>query len=152
MRARPRGAAVRVQRDGQGRVILPAFAGAKGNSELVALVSDDATKLRRLGRKYHVDRLYTYEQYDLCLHEGGVDAVVIALPNTLHRPYVEASAAAGVHVLCEKPLAITEQDCTSMIESCRRAGVRLMVGYRLRRPLRQKPRRLVNVDDPTPSS
>lgn len=135
----------RVRRDGQGRVryavvglgwiaqsaILPAFAGAKGNSELVALISDDATKLRTLGRKYHVDRLYTYEQYDVCLHEGGVDAVVIALPNTLHRPYVEAAAAAGVHVLCEKPLAITEEDCASMIESCRRAGVRLMVGYRL---------------------
>ena len=136
---------VRVRGDGRARVryavvglgwiaqsaILPAFAGAKRNSELVALVSDDATKLRALGRKYGVGGLYTYEQYDLCLQQGGVDAVVIALPNTLHRAYAEAAAAAGVHVLCEKPMAMTEQDCASMIESCRRAGVKLMVGYRL---------------------
>ena len=111
--------------------ILPAFAGAKRNSELVALVSDDPTKLRALGRKYGVAGLYTYEDYDRCLSEGGVDAVIIALPNSLHRSYVEAAAAAGVHVLCEKPMAITEQDCASMIESCRAAGVKLMVAYRL---------------------
>jgi glucose-fructose oxidoreductase len=111
--------------------LLPAFAGARRNSRLVALVSDDATKLEVLGRKYGVRALYTYEEYDRCLREGGVDAVVITLPNTLHRAYTEAAADAGVHVLCEKPMAMTEKDCLSMIESCRKNGVKLMVGYRL---------------------
>src|SRR5262245_52078283 len=111
--------------------ILPAFAGAKRNSDLVALVSDDPIKLRTLGRKYGVAGLYSYEEYDRCLNEGGVDAVLIALPNSMHRPYVEGAATAGVHVLCEKPMAITELDCASMIASCRAAGVRLMVAYRL---------------------
>ena len=82
-----------------------------------------------LGRQYDVDRLYSYEEYESCLRE--VDAVFIALPNSLHREYTERAAAAGVHVLCEKPMAMTEKDCEAMIESCRRAGVRLMLAYRL---------------------
>lgn len=110
---------------------LPAFASAQGNSELAALVSDDADKLKALGRKYKVGALYSYEEFDRCLHQGSVDAVVIALPNTLHRAYTEAAANAGVHVLCEKPMAMTEEDCESMIETCRAAGVKLMIGYRL---------------------
>jgi predicted dehydrogenase len=110
---------------------LPAFAGARENSELAALVSDDAEKLTALGRKYRVQALYSYDEFDRCLNQGGVDAVVIALPNTMHRAYTEAAARAGVHVLCEKPLAMTEQDCESMIACCRAAGVKLMVGYRL---------------------
>jgi predicted dehydrogenase len=109
--------------------VLPAFKAARRNSKLVALVSDDATKLQTLGRRYHVDQLYSYEEYEACLRE--VDAVFITLPNTLHREYTERAAAARVHVLCEKPMAMTERDCQSMIESCRRAAVRLMVGYRL---------------------
>ena len=109
--------------------VLPAFKGARRNSNLVALVSDDATKLQALGRQYDVDRLYSYEEYEDCLQE--VDAVFIALPNSLHREYTERAAAAGVHVLCEKPMAMTEKDCQAMIESCRGAGVRLMLGYRL---------------------
>ena len=110
--------------------ILPAFANARKNSKLVALVSDDPTKLRALGRKYDVTGLFSYEEYSRCLREG-VDAVFIALPNTMHRAYAEAAAAAGVHVLCEKPLATTELDCEAMIDACRTAGVKLMTAYRL---------------------
>jgi glucose-fructose oxidoreductase len=111
--------------------VLPAFANARRNSKLVALVSDDAAKLRVVGRRYGVDGLYSYEDYGRCLREGGVDAVFIALPNTLHRAYVEAAAEAGVHVLCEKPLATTELDCKAAIDACRAAGVKLMTAYRL---------------------
>jgi predicted dehydrogenase len=60
-----------------------------------------------------------------------VDAVYLALPNTQHREYTERAARAGVHVLCEKPLAMTASDCTAMIEACRAAGVKLMCAYRL---------------------
>jgi predicted dehydrogenase len=110
--------------------VLPAFAHASRNSELAAFVSDDATKLRTLGKRYGVPGRYSYEQYDECL-ESGIHAVYIALPNHLHREYTERAARAGVHVLCEKPLATTEADCRAMIQAAARGGVKLMVGYRL---------------------
>ena len=111
--------------------VLPAFAGGRRNSTLEALVSDDDTKLKVLGSKYKVTKLYSYDELDRCLADPELDAVFIALPNTMHRTYAEAAARAGKHVLCEKPMAMTEQDCRSMIDTCRNAGVRLMIGYRL---------------------
>jgi glucose-fructose oxidoreductase len=110
---------------------LPAFKGARRNSQLAALFSDDTAKLRALGRKYRVDRLYGYDAFERGLLEAELDAVVIALPNTQHRAYTEAAARAGVHVLCEKPMAMSEADCESMLTACRDAGVKLMIGYRL---------------------
>ena len=111
--------------------VLPAFAHARRNSELAALVSGDRVKLRALGRKYGVHALYSYEEYDDALRSGDVDAVYIALPNQLHRDYVVRAARAGVHVLCEKPMAVTEADCKAMIAAARRHRVKLMVAYRL---------------------
>ena len=64
--------------------VLPSFAHARANSELVALVSDDPQKLKILGRRYHVDHLFSYREYGDCLRSGIVDAVYIALPNHLH--------------------------------------------------------------------
>jgi glucose-fructose oxidoreductase len=111
--------------------VLPAFAHARRNSTLAALVSDDATKLRTLGRRYGVDRLVTYDDYDALLASGDVDAVYVALPNTQHRDFTVRAARAGVHVLCEKPMAMTSADCEAMIDAAERADVRLMVAYRL---------------------
>ena len=111
--------------------VLPAFAGARRNSKLEALVSDDDTKLKALGAKYKVDKRYSYDELDRCLADPELDAVFIALPNTMHRTYTEAAARAGKHVLCEKPMAMTQQDCQSMIDTCKNADVRLMVAYRL---------------------
>ena len=111
--------------------VLPAFAHASRNSELAALVSDDDAKLRALGRRYGVSARYHYAQLDECLR-SGIDAVYIALPNHLHREYTERAARAGVHVLCEKPLALTERDCEAMIRAAERGGVKLMTAYRLR--------------------
>jgi predicted dehydrogenase len=109
--------------------VLPAFAHARRNSELTALVSDDKTKLRELSRRYHVDAAYSYDDYERCLEQ--VDAVYIALPNSMHAEYTIRAARAGVHVLCEKPLAVTEEECERMIDACRTHGVKLMVAYRL---------------------
>jgi len=111
--------------------LLPGFANAKKNSKLTALVSDDPAKLEELGKYYKVDRLYSYEEYDRCLADGQVDAVYIGLPNTLHRDYTERAARAGVHVLCEKPMATTEADCEAMIGAADRGGIKLMIAYRL---------------------
>jgi predicted dehydrogenase len=111
--------------------VLPAFAHARENSELVALVSGDQEKLESLSKKYNVSRNYTYERFADCLTSGEVDAVYIALPNHLHREYTEAAAKAGVHVLCEKPMAKNEQECRAMIEAVSQGNVKLMIAYRL---------------------
>ncbi|MBA3445866.1 MAG: Gfo/Idh/MocA family oxidoreductase [Gemmatimonadales bacterium] len=110
--------------------VLPAFAHAE-NSELVALISDDPEKLEKLGRRYKVKAQFSYQQFDECLESGILDAVYIALPNHLHREYTERAARAGVHVLCEKPMAVTEEDCLAMIRVAEENGVTLMVAYRL---------------------
>jgi predicted dehydrogenase len=111
--------------------VLPAFAHARENSELAALVSDDATKLKKLSKKYGVSKTYSYAGYEECLRNGEVDAVYIALPNTMHRKYTEIAARAGVHVLCEKPMATTEEDCAAMLSAVEANRVKLMIAYRL---------------------
>ena len=108
--------------------VLPAFASAP-NSELVAIVSGDATKLRKLGKKYRLEHVYSYDEYNQAL--AAVDAVYLVLPNHLHREYVVRAANAGVHVLCEKPMAVTEEDCEAMIEAADANHVKLMIAYRL---------------------
>ena len=120
---------------GQGYIsqiaVLPAFAHARKNSELTALVSDDLLKLKKLGKKYGIKHLYSYDQYEDCLTSGEVDAVYIALPNSMHREYTERAARAGIHILCEKPMAVTEEDCEAMIRAASSSEVKLMIAYRL---------------------
>ena len=111
--------------------ILPAFAHAKRNSRLVALVSGEARKRRALGRRYGVGAVYDYEDFEECLARPDVDAVYVALPNAMHRDFAVAAARAGKHVLCEKPLAVTAGECAEMIDAAARNGVRLMTAYRL---------------------
>lgn len=111
--------------------ILPAFAHAHANSELAALVSDDPVKLRAMSREYGVKHLFAYEDYDICLRNGEIDAVYIALPNNLHLDYCVRAARAGIHVLCEKPLAATEDECHRIIKACAENNVKLMTAYRL---------------------
>jgi predicted dehydrogenase len=111
--------------------VLPAFANARRNSRLVALVSDDPVKLRTLAKRHGVEKTYSYEQYADCLASGDVDAVYIALPNHMHHDYAVAAARMGVHVLCEKPLGVTERECDEMIRIADDHGVFLMTAYRL---------------------
>jgi predicted dehydrogenase len=111
--------------------VLPAFAHADKNSELTALVSDDAEKLKKLGRKYRIDLLHHYDEYDDLLASGEVDAVYIGLPNHLHHEYTLRAARAGIHVLCEKPMAVTVEECEDMIRACQASDVKLMIAYRL---------------------
>jgi predicted dehydrogenase len=111
--------------------MLPAFAHAKDNSKLTALVSDDPKKRDELGEKYGVELRYAYDEFDQCLASGQVDAVYIALPNDMHREYTERAARAGVHVLCEKPMANSEDECAAMIRAAEENRVKLMIAYRL---------------------
>ncbi len=108
--------------------ILPAFKNAP-NSELFALVSSNSKKLEKLGKKYSLEHLYTYQDYSRAL--SNVDAVYLALPNHMHREYAVRAAAAGVHVLCEKPMAVSSEECLAMIEAANQNHAKLMVAYRL---------------------
>jgi predicted dehydrogenase len=108
--------------------VLPAFKNA-ANSELVAIVSGEPEKRKKLGRKYRLEQTYSYEDYDRALSE--VDAVYLALPNHLHREFAVRAAQAHVHVLCEKPMAVTEDECQTMIDAAKQGGVKLMIAYRL---------------------
>ncbi len=108
--------------------VLPAFENSP-NSELFALVSGDAEKLKKLGKKYELEHLYSYEDYGRAL--SNVDAIYLSVPNHLHREYAERAAASGVHVLCEKPMAVTEEDCLAMIKASQLNRVKLMIAYRL---------------------
>ncbi|MCD6023757.1 MAG: putative glucose-fructose oxidoreductase oxidoreductase protein [Fibrobacteria bacterium] len=108
--------------------VLPGFRHAR-NARLTALVSDDPVKRRALSRRYGAEKTFGYDEYDACLDE--VDAVYIALPNDLHREYAVRALRKGVHVLCEKPLAVTAAECRAMIAAAEKGRARLMTAYRL---------------------
>jgi predicted dehydrogenase len=110
--------------------VLPAFKGAS-NSKLVALVSDDLTKQDELGKKYDAEYTLGYDDFDAFLASGAVDAVYIVLPNALHADFAVRAANAKVNVLCEKPMALNERECQSMIQASLDNDVKLMVAYRL---------------------
>jgi predicted dehydrogenase len=109
--------------------VLPAFAHAE-NSELGALVSGDPEKEQKLSRKYGVPA-FRYDDFERAVEEEEIHAVYIALPNAQHREFTERAARAGMHVLCEKPMATTEKDCRTMIAACEKGAVQLMIAYRL---------------------
>jgi predicted dehydrogenase len=113
--------------------MLPAFANAGRNSRLVALVSSGEDKRRALAERHGLtpDDTYDYDDLEACLERPDVEAVYVAVPNHLHREYTERAANMGVHVLCEKPMAVTTEECQAMNLACADAGVRLMIAYRL---------------------
>jgi predicted dehydrogenase len=109
---------------------LPAFANTE-NSEVVAVVSDDPTKRTEIGKKYQIADTYTYDRYDELLASGKIDAVYIAVPNHLHCDYTVRAANAGIHVLCEKPMAVTVDECWAMIKAAQDNNIKLAIAYRL---------------------
>jgi predicted dehydrogenase len=111
--------------------VLPAFAHAKTTSQLVAVISGDPEKRQALIEKYDLELCGSYDDLERILSEGRIDALYIATPNSLHKEHALRAARAKVHVLCEKPLAVTVADCEEIDATCRAAGVKLMVAYRL---------------------
>jgi predicted dehydrogenase len=111
--------------------MLPAFEHATENSQLVALISGDEEKRSELTKKYDIPLAGKYEDMERLLDEGDIDAVYIATPNSLHREHAIRAAKAGVHVLCEKPLAPSVRECEEIAKACSDARVKLMVAYRL---------------------
>jgi predicted dehydrogenase len=103
--------------------ILPAK-----NARLVALADCDAQTRSALRQLYGVPAVATAEE----LLALPLDAVYVATPTFEHAAHVRAAAAAGVHVLCEKPLALDVEQAVRMAATCRSAGVKLGVGYMMR--------------------
>ncbi|QEH32262.1 Glucose--fructose oxidoreductase precursor [Aquisphaera giovannonii] len=111
--------------------VLPAFGRAK-RCRLAALVSGDADKARAVASQYGIGRenLYDYKAYDRLADDPAVDVVYIILPNSMHLEFTSRAAAAGKHVLCEKPMATSAADCEAMIAACEKAKKQLMIAYR----------------------
>jgi len=109
--------------------VLPAFRHAK-KSRLIALVSGDEKKAQRLARKFRAASYFTYDRFEECLRKPEVEAVYIATNNSTHVNFAVRAAAAGKHVLCEKPLANTAEECRQMVQACRKNRVKLMTAYR----------------------
>ena len=103
-------------------------------AKITALVTGHPeTKGKRYAAMYGIPEtsIYTYETFDRIRDNKDVDAVYVGLPNSMHREYTVRAAQAGKHVLCEKPMAISSAECSDMIAACRKAGVKLMIGYRV---------------------
>lgn len=102
------------------------------NSKITALVSGHRDKAERIAAAYGISKnsIYSYEDFDRIAENKAVDAVYVALPNSMHAEYTMRAAKAGKHVLCEKPMAINVTECQSMIAACKAANVKLMIAYR----------------------
>ena len=109
--------------------IAPAMALAD-DSRLVAVYSRDQGRADAFGEKHGADA--GYASLDALLADPRVEAVFVASPNYLHAPQVIRAAAAGKHVLVDKPMATTVTDCAAMIDACRDHGVTLGLGFELR--------------------
>jgi len=106
------------------KAVLPAIVASSG-ARLVAVASESAADGG--GGRFGAAR--AYRTYAALLDDPEVDAVYVPLPNGLHRQWVERAAAAGKHVLCEKPLAPTAADAEAMGAACAKAGVALLEAY-----------------------
>jgi 1,5-anhydro-D-fructose reductase (1,5-anhydro-D-mannitol-forming) len=119
---------------GLGRVadseIAPAVTAA-GNSTLAAVAGRDLGRARGFAARHGAAS--AYDNYGAMLDDPAVDAVYVATPNALHAKQVVAAAAAGKHVLCDKPLATTVGDAERAVAACREAGVGLGVTFQTRR-------------------
>ena len=103
------------------------------NSRITGLVSGHRDKAERIAAQYGVptSSIYSYEEMDRIRENKAIDAVYVALPNSMHAEYTIRSAKAGKHVLCEKPMSTTVKEAEDMIAACKAANVKLMIAYRL---------------------
>jgi glucose-fructose oxidoreductase len=111
--------------------LLPAFATLE-NARLSAIVGADRADAQALAREFRAAAAYHLDEFRQCLTRDDVQAVYIAVPNSLHSDYTVDAARAGMHVLCERPMAVTADECRRMIRTCQTNHVKLMVSYRLR--------------------
>jgi predicted dehydrogenase len=113
--------------------LMPSISKTK-HCRIAALVSGSPTKAARTARRYKVPEtsVYSYENYDQIAQNPDVDVIYIVLPTGMHAEYTIRAAKAGKHILCEKPMAVSAAECQQMIDACKQADRKLMIGYRVR--------------------
>jgi predicted dehydrogenase len=102
-------------------------------AKLVGAISGTPTKLTSWQSKYGIPEAncYNYENFDSIKNNPDIDAVYLTTPNSLHMPHTLRVAAAGKHVISEKPMALNAKEGQMMIDACKKANVKLLVGYRM---------------------
>lgn len=100
---------------------------------LAGIVTGSKEKADKWKQKYAIPdkSIYDYNSFDTIKDNADIDIVYVVLPNSMHAEYVLRAAAAGKHVICEKPMALSVEDCDRMIAACKNAGKMLSIGYRL---------------------
>jgi predicted dehydrogenase len=102
-------------------------------AKLVGIVSGTPAKIPVWQSKYNIPakNCYNYENFDQIKNNPDIDAVYVITPNATHKDFVIRAAKAGKQVICEKPMSINPAEAQEMIDVCKAAGVRLLVGYRM---------------------
>ncbi|HEY4206914.1 MAG TPA: Gfo/Idh/MocA family oxidoreductase [Puia sp.] len=100
---------------------------------LAGIVTGTPAKAEAWKKKYNIPdkNIYNYQTFDSIANNPDIDVVYVVLPPSMHKEYVIRAANAGKEVWCEKPMALTEAECTAMIEACRSNRKSLAIGYRL---------------------
>src|SRR5438034_7570043 len=107
------------------RALLPAFARAGEETRLAAIVSADRGRAHTLAQEHHATG-YHYDEFRQALQREDVQAVYVALPNSLHCDYAVEAARAGAHVVCERPMAVMADECRRMLRTSQTNRVKLM--------------------------
>jgi predicted dehydrogenase len=109
--------------------VIPAMQGAE-LCEVVAIASRAASAAEDAARRLGIER--AHGSYQALLDDPDVDAIYNPLPNHLHHEWTLRAAAAGKHVLCEKPLGMNAAEAQEMVDACANAGVKLMEAFMYR--------------------
>ena len=116
---------------GMGALARMHLSGINANSdvaELVSICDINETALNSKGDAFSVPQENRFLDYNEMLAAGGFDAVIIVTPDQIHREQAIAALKAGYHVLCEKPLAQSMDDCIAMVEAADASGKKFMTG------------------------
>ena len=102
-------------------------------AKLVGVISGTPAKVKAWQTKYNIPEknCYNYENFDNIKSNPDIDAVYVITPNALHKEQVIRVAKAGKHAISEKPMAVNAADGREMVAACKKAGVKLLVGYRM---------------------
>jgi predicted dehydrogenase len=102
-------------------------------AKLTGVISGTSEKIKNWQTKYGIEEknCYNYDNFDNIRNNPDIDAVYVITPNALHHDQVIRVARAGKHVICEKPMGINARECGEMIDACKKANVKLLVGYRM---------------------
>jgi len=102
-------------------------------AKLVGIISGTPSKIKDWQAKYSIPEknCYNYENFDAIKDNPDIDAVYVITPNSLHHDQVIRVAKAGKHVICEKPMSVNAKKAQEMVDACKKANVKLLVGYRM---------------------